>query len=485
MPNSSKKRTERLSFERGRIVAQLTYQHAGTHRDVIGAPYGMAPSDRQTLVDPYRTALADLERAHEREELGFLHLPDEDPESLETWAADKREGPWTDVLVVGIGGSSLGTRALRDAARDVDLADDGLTLHVSEHVDPERLTSQLDALPLESTLVVVVTKSGTTVETMSQFALVYDRLVGEVGRERADDHCVAVTSPDSGGLRRLAERRDFKTFAIPSNVGGRFSVLSPVGLVPMALAGYPIRELLEGARLARQQAFEPSPPDSALFRAVADAYLLYEQGIDEFVMMAYGSRLETLVDWFRQLWAESLGKAQNRDGEPVHEGITPVKAVGTVDQHSQVQLYMEGPPDRYVIFLEQRTFEASPTVPNDALLPDGLDHLRARSFAHLVEAELEGTAQALREAGRPTSRWRFREVTPRSVGGFVLSWELITAIMGEWLDIDAFNQPGVERGKQIAHRRLTREDVEPDRDDRPDLSYPFVPDAPSPDTADS
>lgn len=437
-------------------MGHLSYDNAGTTRDVVGEPFGIASDTRRDLTSRFRTALEAIEGAHERGELGFLHLPDADPSAIETWAEHKREGPWTDALVLGIGGSSLGTRALYDAIRDDDLADDGLRLHVSESVDPEALSAQLERLPLESTLVVVVTKSGTTVETMSQFALVYDRLVEAVGTEGADARCVAVTDPDSGGLRALAERRGFESFAIPPNVGGRFSVLSPVGLVPLALAGYPIRELLEGARDTRRRALDRPPEINPVFRAASDAWLLYDRGVDAFVMMAYGSRLETLVDWFRQLWAESLGKAESRAGEIVHEGMTPIKAVGTVDQHSQVQLYMEGPPERWVVFLEQTTFEDELSLDDDALLPDGLEHLRDKRFEELMSAELEGTARALQEVGRPTARWTFERVTPRAIGHFVMAWELITAVVGEWLDVDAFDQPGVERGKQIAHEQLRR-----------------------------
>ena len=433
-------------------MAWLTYENAGVAPDVVGAEFGVSDEQRASLEEALVEARRALSDAHESGELGFLDLPDADAGEIERWAAGKRQGRWTDAVVLGIGGSSLGARALRDAARPATL--DGLELHVSENIDPESFGDLLDSLPLDTTLFVVVTKSGTTVETMGKFAVVFGRLVDELGAERAASQVVAVTSPDSGELRKLARRHDFETFSIPPNVGGRFSVLSPVGLVPLALAGYPIGDLLEGAAAARDRFLEASPEENAILTATADIYTLYQRGVAELVMMAYSDRLETLVDWFRQLWAESLGKAHNRSGEEVHTGMTPIKAVGTIDQHSQVQLYMEGPARRMVTFLGVDQFDTEVTIPQSDGLPEGLSHLADRSLGEVLEAELDGTQRALQEAGRPTTRWSFARLEARPVGSFLVAWETITALMGELLDIDAFDQPGVELGKKIAHGLL-------------------------------
>lgn len=433
-------------------MATLRYDNSGLLVSNIGDPFGLSERPESSLRDDLVEAREAIADAHEAGDLGFLDLPDREPDGLEAWAEKKREGRWTDAVVIGIGGSALGTRALLDAARPEDL--DGLDVHVSENIDPEAFTDLLDELALDTTLFVVVTKSGTTVETMGKFAIVFDRLKRELGPGRASSQIVAVTSPDSGELRKMARSQGFETFAVPPNVGGRFSVLSPVGLVPMALAGYPVRELLDGADSARDQFLERSPSENAVLQASADIYRLYDEGISELAMMAYSDRLGTLVDWFRQLWAESLGKARDRSGETVHTGMTPIKAIGSIDQHSQVQLYVEGPPSRLVVFLETDEFTRDVDVPDTEGLPEPLEHLAGHSLGEILSAELEGTQGALRKIGRPTARWTFDRIAPGPIGSFLVAWESITAVMGELFDIDAYNQPGVELGKQIAHGLL-------------------------------
>jgi glucose-6-phosphate isomerase len=454
-------------------MASLSYDNTGLRAEEIGEDYGISRQRRSRIGARAVQARDAVVEAHEEGTLGFLDLPDEDPAGIEKWASRKIDARWTDAVVLGIGGSSLGARAVYDTAMPDEV--DGLNLHVSENVDPDSVGRLLDDVPLDTTLFVVVTKSGTTIETMGQFAIVFERLKERLGPGRASDQIVAVTSPDSGALRELARSNGFETFSIPPNVGGRFSVLTPVGLVPLALAGYPVGQLLKGARLARDRALEAPYEENAVLQAATDAFALYKDGMSQLVMMAYSDRLETLVDWFRQLWAESLGKATDRQGEQVHVGMTPVKAVGTIDQHSQVQLYMEGPANRLVTFLGVESFDTEVTIPEADILPEALSHLGGRSLAEVLNAELDGTQQALGEVGRPTNRWTFEQIRPRSVGAFLLSWELITGMMGELLDINAYDQPGVELGKNIAHGRLGHPDHrEYQRDDGEGESPLFV-----------
>ncbi|MFU8804827.1 MAG: glucose-6-phosphate isomerase, partial [Bradymonadaceae bacterium] len=263
-----------------------------------------------------------------------------------------------------------------------------------------------------------------------------------------------------GALRDVAGELGLKTFEVPPNVGGRFSVLTAVGFVPLALAGYPVKALLEGARRAREAVMNTEIEANPAARIATEQYVLMQRGIHEMVMMSYTDRLVAMVDWFCQLWAESLGKAVNRQGEEVHVGLTPIKAWGVVDQHSQVQLYMEGPNTKHISFLEVERFEEDIAVPAQPALPSSLAHLQGRKISEVFKAELVGTRSALQRAGRPTSRWIFESVTPQSLGGFILTWEMVTALMGELLDIDAFDQPGVELGKKIAHGLLGRDGFE-------------------------
>jgi len=430
----------------------LSYDAGGVAAAAIGEPFGLTDADRAALAEPVEEGFERLRRRAARGEVGFLDLPDRDTSAIRRWAESARDARWTDLAVVGIGGSSLGTRAVLEAAGSERL--DGLEPHVFENVDPTSFEALLDEIPVRTTLFAVVTKSGTTVETMGKFAVLYDLLVDEVGRERAADQIVAITDPESGALRRLAEREGFRSFDIPQNVGGRFSVLSPVGLVPLALAGYPVDELLAGARDVRDRTIEASFSDDGIRRATADLYLLQRRGIATVVMMAYADRLSGLVEWFRQLWAESLGKARTRGGKTVHNGTCPVKALGTLDQHSQLQLYREGPADKFVVFVGVDNYDGGIEIPEGPGLPAELSHLAGTTFGEIMRAELDATQTALAEAGRPTARWMFRRIEPRTLGGFLMGWQLVTALVAELVDVDAFDQPGVKLGKEIAHGLL-------------------------------
>ncbi len=428
----------------------LTFDSSGLYGDGLLSKEHFGGERREELQE----AMADLQARFEADELGFVDTPDADGASIAAWAEERRSEGWTDQLVIGIGGSSLGAMAVLDSA----LPDqrDGLRAHFADNLDPESVDRLFRTLNPEKTVVVVITKSGTTIETMSQFWLARQWLVEALGEEAANKQIVAITDPESGELRKLVDNHGWWDFDVPPNVGGRFSVLTPVGLVPLALAGYPIQELLEGARSARDNRQSLSESAQIWGTIAAEHLALADAGYNELVMMTYGDRLQSLVDWFCQLWAESLGKARNRQGELVHRGMTPIKAVGVTDQHSQVQLYMEGPHNKHITFLEVRNFEADRIIPESPPLPRALQHLQGKPISEVFAAELRGTRDALRQAGRPTSSWIFERITPGSVGAFLFAWQMITAVAGELMDIDAFDQPGVEMGKKIAHGLLGR-----------------------------
>ncbi len=422
----------------------LSYDTSGLYGDDLLSPSG--ESDR------IRGAVDQLFERFNSGEGGFIDTPDTDPEPITSYAEQRLSEDWESQIVIGIGGSSLGANAVLQTASPSQR--DGLDTYFAENLDPESVVRLFESLEPASTLVVVITKSGTTIETMSQFWIARQWLEDAVGSEQAHRQIVAVTDPEAGALRRLVDENGWDDFAIPPSVGGRFSVLTPVGLVPLALAGYPIEELLDGARRARDRRDNPEATASSWGGAAAEYLALAEQGFGQVVMMTYADRLAGLVDWFRQLWAESLGKARDRDGRRVHTGTTPIKAVGVVDQHSQIQLYREGPNDKHITFLEVENFDCDRSVPDTPALPEALRHLEGKRLSEIFAAELEGTRRALREAGRPTSTWKFEHITPQSVGAFIFGWQMITAVAGELLNINAFDQPGVELGKKIAHGLL-------------------------------
>lgn len=435
-------------------MSELNYFNWGVTEEAIGA-HGITDEERASLEPQQRRALEGLLEARASERLGFFDLPEYDVDAILSWAEEKRRGV-EDVVVVGIGGSSLGARAIlaTEAPRERRP-----TIHFAENVDPVSFHRLVDRLDFNRTLVVVVTKSGTTIETMSKFAYLWNKLRQNLG-DGAGERVVAITDPERGGLRDLVDRYGFDDFSVPPNVGGRFSVLTPVGFIPLAFAGFPIKELLEGAAAARDAGFQTDLSANPVATAAADNFLLMRKGISQTVMMAYSDALYPLVDWFCQLWGESLGKAVDRNGERVETGLTPVKALGVVDQHSQLQLYVEGPRDKHVVFVEVNEFDVDMEIPSVDSFPASLNHLIGKSFGDLMEAELVGTRRALRAAGRPVSRLRFDRIDAHSVGAFIMHWEMVTAWMGELLDIDAFDQPGVELGKKIAHGLLGRSQFE-------------------------
>lgn len=437
-------------------MSSLRYDARGLTSDAIG-DRGVRDADRTARADALRTARAAIVGRHESGELGFLDCPDIDVAPFLEFADEITSGRRFHTQVVfGIGGSSLGARAVLESAAK---RPSGLDTHFAENMDPVTFGRLFDELELQRTLFVVVTKSGSTIETMSKFWFAWQRMQ-EVAGEHASRHFVAITDPERGSLRALADEHGFDSFEVPPNVGGRFSVLTAVGLLPLALAGYPVERLLQGARDARDHALEDDLDDNAVMRCALDHVLLMERGISQTVMMAYSDLLYPLVEWFCQLWGESLGKARRRDGEHVETGLTPIKALGVIDQHSQMQLYVEGPRDKHIVFLEVQNFARSVTIPDAPGLPESLQHLAGTSMAEIMHAELNGTRRALEQADRPTSTWAFESVSPEAVGAFIVGWETVTALVGELLDINAFDQPGVELGKKIAHGLLGREGFE-------------------------
>src|SRR5688500_106767 len=366
---------------------------------------------------------------------------------------------YTDVVILGIGGSALGPIALRTALRPSgwNLLDDARRdahprLHVLDNVDPDTIAALIDRLDMRRTLFIVTSKSGGTAETMAQFLVIHDRISG-AGLE-VHEHFVFVTDPKQGALRPLAESLGVPALDIPSAVGGRFSVLTPVGTLPAALIGIDISRLLDGAAamVERCETDELSKNPAGTYAALQWlAETRYGKSIN--VLMPYSDQLRDIAAWFVQLWAESLGKERS-DGAFV--GQTPVAALGATDQHSQVQLFMEGPKDKVVTFIaiEKRA--------RDVVIPSGfeevkeLGYLGGHSLGELIDIEQRATAGALAKRGRPNLTIHLESVDAWHVGGFMMLMELATAYAGQLYGIDAFNQPGVELGKQFAYALLGR-----------------------------
>jgi glucose-6-phosphate isomerase len=392
--------------------------------------------------------------------VGFVDLPADTPllNQVTGFAAQAR-GKYDDVVILGIGGSALGPIALRTALRpsgwnmlDEKARDNYPRLQVLDNVDPETIAALLGRLRLSRTLFIVTSKSGGTAETMAQFLIVYDRLV----REKLDlgQHLVFVTDPKQGALRPLAERIKVPALDIPPNIGGRFSVLTPVGTLPAALIGVDVKSLLTGAaemaRRCESTDLASNPAGVyALLQWLADTQL--KKSIA--VFMPYSDPLRDFAGWFVQLWAESLGK-KRPDGTSV--GSTPLAALGATDQHAQVQLFMEGPADKTVTFVA--VGERATDVKIPAAFPDvkELGYLAGHSLGELIDIEQRATAGALAKRGRPNMTIHLDRVDAGHVGQLMMLLEIATAYAGQLYGIDAFDQPGVELGKQFAYALLGR-----------------------------
>jgi glucose-6-phosphate isomerase len=387
---------------------------------------------------------------------GFMRLPktSEYAEASVGVAEEILGSGATDFIHVGIGGSALGPMAIQKALNDPYYnalpAEDrrGPRLHFAENTDPNTLAAILDFADATATWVNVVTKSGSTAETMANFLVIRGWLVEALGDFGYQGRTIATTDPEEGYLKEIADREDLKLLPIPKDVGGRFSVLTPVGLLPTSVTGLDVHALLAGAA----QCVEDVNAQGAEHPAVVGAAMHYlmdtTRGRNVRVMMPYADALERLAAWFVQLWAESLGK----DGK----GSTPHGAVGTTDQHSQIQLYMQGPQDKVVEIVEVENHPRDLEIPRAYEDLDGVAYLGGHTLAELLNVECDATRKALTEAGRPNSTIKLGTVSEENLGYLFQALEVQTAVAGSLYGVNAFDQPGVEAGKQITYKGMGR-----------------------------
>ena len=376
--------------------------------------------------------------------------------------ASQVKGNFDNILVLGIGGSALGgiavTEALLKPYWNLLTAEqrNGLPrIFFLDNIDPDSITGLLNILDLKKTLVNVITKSGSTAETMSQFMIVKDRLEKELGNDYRKN-IVATTDKKTGILRQIAEQEGYKTFVVPDDVGGRFSVFSAVGLLPFALVGLDIDEIINGVKdmdlaLKNTDIHENIAAQNALIHYLMDT----KKGKNLSVMMPYSSRLKYVSDWYVQLWAESLGKNKDNNGKDVNIGPTPIKALGATDQHSQIQLYNEGPNDKVINFIRVAEFDNNLEIPS-IFEYTGIGYLGGKSINQLINAEADSTRVALSDYNRPTITITLDKVDGYNVAQLLYMLEVQTAIAGELYNINTFNQPGVEQAKNYTYALMGR-----------------------------
>lgn len=376
------------------------------------------------------------------------------------------ENRFDNILVLGIGGSALGGLAVTEALLKpywnllTTEQRKGLPrIFFLDNIDPDSINGLLEILDLKKTLVNVITKSGSTAETMSQYMIVKNMLE----KELQDDYrknIVVTTDKNVGILRQLADQEGYKTFVIPDDVGGRFSVFSAVGLLPFALVGIDIDELTNGIKdmdlaLKNTDIHENIAAQNALIHYLMDT----KKGKNISVMMPYSSRLKYVSDWYTQLWAESLGKEFDIDGNRVNVGPTPIKALGATDQHSQIQLYNEGPNNKLITFIRVENFDTILEIPK-IFEYTGIGYLGGKTINDLINAEADSTRVALSDYSRPTITISMDRINPYNLAQLLYMLEVQTAIAGELYHINTFNQPGVEQAKNYTYALMGRSGYE-------------------------
>jgi len=431
----------------------------------LDAEHGLTDEQLDGLAGRISEIVEQIEEGRARGERRYRELPYEESmvQAVEAACAVRR-GKYDNLVVLGIGGSALGNIALHTALNSpmynlLPNADRrGSRLFVMDNVDPVQFGALLDLLDddLDRTCFNVISKSGETAETASQFIIVRDWLRRRMGAGGARDRIVVTTDPRTGTMRQIVEDEGYDALPVPEGVGGRFSVLSPVGLFSAAMCGIDVRRLLAGAAMMDLRIRNPELRQNPAALLAAVHHLLTQRGKNLHVMMPYSYQLKDLADWYRQLWAESLGKRKSLDGQDVFAGATPIRALGATDQHSQIQLYREGPNDKVITMLAVERFDCDVSIPQAFDDEEALSYLGNKSLGQLLDVERQATEQALLASQRPVLTVQFPRVCEETVGQFIYLYECATSIMALLMNVNAYDQPAVELGKQYTFALMGR-----------------------------
>lgn len=377
-------------------------------------------------------------------------------------AAAKARQQWENLVVLGVGGSALGAKALHQALnhplhnwlpREQRA---GVRLFVADNIDPETFGALLHHLEPSRTLFNVISRSGDTAETLAQFLIARNHLLGNLGAERYRDHFLLTTDAREGSLRRMAEGEGYRTLSLPAGVVGRYSVFSPVGLFPAAASGIDVGSLLAGARAMAERCSAGELWENPAYMNGALHYLAQKRrrkGIC--VIMPYSDLLTGVAEWFCQIWAESLGKNRDRRGRKVAGAQSPVRALGVTDQHSQLQLYLEGPDDKVVDFIRVEGFRAAIAIPPGSDVEE-MGYLGGHGLQELLLAEARATETVLTRNGKMNSTIILDGITPHTIGQLLFMFELQTVFAAGLYGVNPFDQPGVEKGKRLTYGMMGR-----------------------------
>ena len=367
---------------------------------------------------------------------------------------------YKDCVFIGIGGSSLGPMCLIDSLKH--LAKNPIQFHFFENPDPIDWSYRIQKLNPAQTLVCVVTKSGTTYETLSIFMLAFDWLKNALGEEGAIQNTVAITDPEKSELLDFARQKSIQTLAIAPSVGGRYSVFTPVGIFAAALAGLDAQKFISGAKKIRDYCEKQSTnPEKNLFINLVNSLQTLEKSHPVHVMMPYSTPIRLVANWWVQLWAESLGK----NGK----GFTSVPSLGAIDQHSMLQLLRDGPNDKIIWFINVQDFEKKVTVPGIGFSSKTFDLLEKQDLGSILNTEFRAIQKVMSNQKRPNFQIQMDTLNEESMGSVFFFFSVLTAFMGEVLNVNPFDQPGVEEGKIYIRENLQKQkelnQMKPDEDE--------------------
>ena len=436
--------------------SEIKFYYKNVTAEVLDEKNGITKEQFTELAKKTEPLIPQINEEIVNGETRYGNLPEntELAEQIKKLVNEVKEG-CENLVVLGIGGSALGNIALQTALNpymyNIDRGQrKGPRLFVFDNVDPQQFNSFLDWISdkLDKTIFNVISKSGRTSETAAQFMIIHQILLERLGADGLRNQLIATTDAKEGTLRTIADELKLRCLEVPDRVGGRFSVLSAVGLFSAAMCGIDIDSLLAGARdMDKRVSNEKFYENPAAINAAIN-YHYYNKGKRISVMMPYSYALKDLCDWYRQLWAESLGKAVDLEGNEVYIGPTPVKALGTTDQHSQVQLYREGPNDKLFTFLQVNNFDRDIEIGAAPDCAPELGFLEGKRLGELLNNEKKATEYALLESKRPCLTVLFDKVDAYSVGQFIYFYEVTTSITGKLFNINTYNQPAVELGKE-------------------------------------
>ncbi len=451
--------------------------------DMVGDK-GVSEKEINDLIPQIEKAKKQMIEKRASGKMDFRDLPyvqDEVVEDILSYVNSVKDNFET-FVVLGIGGSALGPMAVQQAINHPyynELSRDKRNgfpkIYILDNIDPERLVYLFDIIDVKKTLFNCISKSGSTSETMSQFMIIKDMLEKEIGTSK--DNIVCTTDAKNGNLIKILAEEGYKHFVIPDGVGGRFSELTPVGLLPAAMCGVDIKAMLNGAAYMDELCKNDDIYKNPAFMYAILSHISLNQGKNISVVMPYADSLKYISDWYAQLWAESLGKKYDNDGKVVNVGPTPVKALGVTDQHSQVQLYAEGPFDKYIVFIGVDEYKETITIPKTYQDIKSLGFLGGVTQNQLIQTEQLATEYALMTAQKANMTITLPAVNEFTIGQLLYMFEVATGFIGELLNINAFDQPGVEAGKNATYALFGREgyeDVKKEIENRPSKNSKFI-----------